>query len=201
MFRHAPLPFCMLLLAGAFACNHTKNIQKMRSLSGINAGTLEWDDGSTQPIAHWGDSTATVIICVRHCEKAKDDSNDPDLTPEGQARAERLGRILARAGLDTVFTTQYKRTRQTGEAVQRHSGGATLRSFQADAQETWLRDLLRGSGGKQYLYVGHQSTVPQLLNQLTRSQRFYNIPDHEFGLLYIAVIDGNGACEVLECRY
>ncbi len=74
-------------------------------LTAIQNGHLQFADGSSRPIPHYDDSTYIVFYCVRYCEKVKDGSKDPDLTPEGQARAERLGRILAGGQIDRICTT------------------------------------------------------------------------------------------------
>src|SRR6476646_4564699 len=56
----------------------------------------------------------TTVILVRHAEKKIEPNNpDPDLTPEGEQRAQEIARVFANAGINTIFATQYKRTQQT----------------------------------------------------------------------------------------
>ena len=170
-------------------------------LTAIQNGHLQFADGSSRPIPHYDDSTYIVFYCVRHCEKVKDGSKDPDLTPEGQARAERLGRILAGGQIDRICTTTYKRTIQTGEAVQSRAGNPSFETYPAESQGVWLDSVLEAGGGKRYLVVGHQNTVPQLLNHLMGKTQFQNIPEDEFGMLYVVATKGPGATEVIEIRY
>jgi len=170
-------------------------------VSAIKNGVITFNDGSNRDIPHYGDSTYTTIYLVRHCEKAKDGTNDPDLTPEGRARAAHLAAVLEYAGLDQIVTTQYKRTRQTGEAVQQKIAGVILTQVAADSLENWLADILSQHPGAQFLSVGHQNTVPQLLNKLAGKLQYQNIPDNEFGRLYIAVTQSGRNTEILELQY
>ena len=56
----------------------------------------------------------TTVILVRHAEKKLEpDNQDPDLTPEGSARAQEIARVFAGAGINAIYATQYKRTQQT----------------------------------------------------------------------------------------
>lgn len=192
----------LLLLLSSFTCRQKPAgpppmIQKITS-----EGILHFANGMTRLIPHFNDSNYIVLFCVRHAEKVKDGSKDPDLLPEGQERAKRLGRILADVRLDRVCTTTFKRTIQTGEAVKNAApNNPSLETYPPDSQDVWLESVLAGGGGKKYLAVGHQNTVPQLLNHLTGRFEFQNINEEEFGKLYIAITRGIGATEVVEIEY
>lgn len=56
-------------------------------------------------------STTTVYI-VRHAEKVNE-TDTTDLSPAGHQRALALADTLARQGIDSIFTTPTRRTRQT----------------------------------------------------------------------------------------
>src|SRR5215212_4100843 len=56
----------------------------------------------------------TTVILVRHAEKKIEPANpDPDLAPEGVARAQEIARIFGNAGINAIYATHYKRTQQT----------------------------------------------------------------------------------------
>ena len=167
----------------------------------IKESIITFSDNSTRTLPHYNDPNYTTFYFVRHCEKAKDGTNDPDLTPEGRARASKLGRLLEQAGLDEIVTTQYKRTLQTGDAVHKKMPDIPLVQVKADSLETWLTYVLTQHPGEQFLSVGHQNTVPQLLNILAGKLQYQNIPDNEFGRLYIAVTQGGSNTEILELQY
>ena len=63
------------------------------------------------------------MFLVRHAERAdagmaaaKMAGRDPDLSDAGKARANALAAMLKDARITAIFTTEYKRTRQTGAA-------------------------------------------------------------------------------------
>ena len=57
--------------------------------------------------AHAQDST--VVVVVRHAEKATDDPRDPSLSEAGLARAEALAAKLAAGSLDAAYSTQFNK--------------------------------------------------------------------------------------------
>ena len=171
-------------------------------LLAIADGKALLSDSTTIAIPHYGDTAYTIFFCVRHAEKRKDQGDNPELTTEGAARAERLGMIMKAEKLERVFSTNYKRTVQTAEAVRKKAEktppGAT---YPPAIQDAWLDETLQTGKGKHFLVVGHQNTVPQLLNQLKGGTAYQNIPDNEHGRFYIAVTKGVGQTEVIELHY
>lgn len=97
-----------------------------------------------------------VLYAVRHAEKGSD-GRDPELTPEGKARAEALARLLTHVKLDAVYSTDTKRTR--GTAAPAAAGhGVEIQSYAPGR----LAKALAAQGGTA-LVVGHSNTVPALL--------------------------------------
>ena len=164
-------------------------------------GVIQFADGTSRPIPHYGEQGWMTLFLVRHCEKDKTIADNPPLTAEGQARAERLGRVMDNAVLDKIASTNTKRTLETAQAVRRWAGDPVMENFPFEAQNDWLAENLEMGSGKRIFYVGHQNSVPVILNNLTASIRYKNIPDLDFGRFYIAVTQGIGKTEVLELRY
>lgn len=174
----------------------------LQYLSAVKDGQLLFADGATQEIPHWQDPAWTHFFCVRHAEKAEDDPYDPELSALGDARAERLGRIMAEAGLDAVYTTPAKRTRLTAEPVCRRGETPPVITYEPGKQEEWLIELLPQSQGKKIMVVGHQNNIPYLLNQLKGGGfEFDHISNYNFGKFFVAITQGIGNTEILELRY
>jgi broad specificity phosphatase PhoE len=57
-----------------------------------------------------------TIFLVRHAEKA-DTSDDPLLSPAGEARAKDLARLLGDAGVTAIYTSPFRRTVKTAEPL------------------------------------------------------------------------------------
>jgi broad specificity phosphatase PhoE len=142
----------------------------------------------------------TTVILVRHAEKNLDPNNqDPDLTPEGFARAQEIARMFNGAGINTIFATQYKRTQQTVKPLSDSTGVPVtlLRSNQTDELVTRVQTSLRG----QTVFVaGHNSTVPAIASALS-GESFPTIPETEYDNLYVVTIYRFGKAKVLKLKY
>lgn len=114
----------------------------------------------------------TMIIVVRHAEKASDDPKDPGLSDQGKIRANKLAEILKHTDLEAIFTTQYKRTQQTGLPAASKAGievqvrPATRENSKTYAAEL-LKEIRKKFRGKTVLIVGHSNTAPEIVKQMT----------------------------------
>ena len=181
---------------------HNRDMTALPQIISVTAdGKILLADSTTQAIPHYGEDGYLVLYLVRHCEKDPTNYDDPVLTPEGQARAERLGRIMDNAVLDKVTSTNTKRTIETALAVKRWAGDPVMETFPPMAMHDWLMETLENGDKKRIFHVGHQHTVPILLNELTNTIDFKNIPDEVFNRFYIAITSGIGKTQVLEFQY
>lgn len=133
------------------------------------------------PRAHAQAPGTTVIYLVRHAETVSDGTGDPALSAEGRARASRLARMLAGAGLDAVHATAYRRTPETAAPVAAATG-LTAREYDPRALEALARRLL-GEGGR-HLVVGHSNTTPELVDLLGGASGG-PIGEEEYGRVYV----------------
>jgi phosphohistidine phosphatase SixA len=105
----------------------------------------------------------TVIYIVRHAEKVSDDQ-DAELNATGRARATTLGWMLRHSGIENIFATPFKRTRDTAEPL-RARLGLTVSAAPTDAKK--LAAIILEQHRRQTLLVcGHSNTVPPLLTHL-----------------------------------
>ncbi|MFN6964732.1 MAG: SixA phosphatase family protein [Pyrinomonadaceae bacterium] len=134
-----------------------------------------------------------TILLVRHAEKDTSESvdqNDPPLTDAGRARAERLLAILKRYKVGTVYSTDFRRTRETAGPVARRRG-LNVETYDAKKPDE-LIDRIMKSKTKRFLIVGHSNTVPGLANLLLKKKVFANLDDAEHGVIWLVRIK-NGA--------
>ena len=55
----------------------------------------------------------TSYYLLRHAEKVVEDTDDPDLSPSGHARAQKVSTMLKDKKIERLYATSYKRTQQT----------------------------------------------------------------------------------------
>ena len=147
----------------------------------------------------------TTIVVVRHAEKNTDDPRDPSLSAAGQERARDLSNVLKDAGITDIYTTQYKRTRQTAEPLAQQSGIAIVeRPINAANSATYAPDLAREiltrSAGKSVLVVGHSNTVPDIVKSLS-GRAVPPITDPEYDHIFIVVIPPSGPARLVQVRF
>ncbi|KFN50449.1 SixA phosphatase family protein [Arenimonas composti] len=149
---------------------------------------------------------ATVVVVVRHAEKASDDPRDPGLSEDGQARARALAATFAGTRLDAAYTTQFRRTRLTATPAADTAGIAVqARPISAENAATYDADLaaeIRAlPAGSTVLVVGHSNTVPGLVQAIAGTPvEVAEMPESEFDRYTVIVLDGDGA-RVLVGRY
>jgi broad specificity phosphatase PhoE len=129
-------------------------------------------------------NAAPVIFIVRHAEKASGGGNDPDLSPEGQKRADALAHILKDSQITSVFVTEFKRTQQTAAPTAK---AVHVTPTVVPANETGaLADKLRALKGNA-LVVGHGNTIPDLLKALGIATPV-SIPDDDYTEIFAVFV-------------
>lgn len=146
----------------------------------------------------------TVVVLVRHAEKAADDPKDPTLSPAGQARAQALLAVLAHAPPSHAYATQFRRTQLTA-APAAHASGAEVQVLTATADtaadsKVLVDDLLAHWRGRTVLVVGHSNTVPALVEALS-GQAIAALSDGDYDRLYIVSIGADGSKRLVQSRY
>jgi broad specificity phosphatase PhoE len=142
------------------------------------------------PCAAFADPTA--IYVVRHAEKAAG-GKDPDLTAEGQARAQNIATILQKAGIGHIFSTPYLRTQQTARPLAQRSN-LQVENYDPRAPQA-LVDKVKSLDGA-VLVVGHSNTVPELV-RLFGGTPGADIPESEYDRLYQLIPRAAGVTTIL----
>ncbi|MGH7448491.1 MAG: histidine phosphatase family protein [Longimicrobiales bacterium] len=155
-------------------------------------------------ITSWAAGSAlaqsTTVIVVRHAEKI-DDSADPLLSEPGRARAEALADALADAGVSTLITTQYQRTRLTAAPLAERLGVAptlVAASGRSHVEDVAARVRELANGGT-IVVVGHSNTVPAIIRALGGPD-VGGIDDAEYDHLFILTLSDSGV-RLIRSRY
>ena len=136
----------------------------------------------------------SIVYLVRHGEKAAV-GQDPELTPQGQARARNIATILGRAGITAIFSTPYARTRQTARPLAT-ALGLEVQSYDPRAPKALVEKVKALTGP--VLVVGHSNTLGELV-KLFGGTPGAEIGDEEYDRLY-QLIDAQGKVSTVMLR-
>lgn len=138
----------------------------------------------------------TEIYLVRHAEKLTGD--DPALSPAGIARADALAERLRYVSLTDIYTTDYKRTRDTAAPIARQAGLEPRLYDPRRLQE--FAETLRKTKGR-ILVVGHSNTTPQLVELLGGDPVSQIDEASEYDRFYIVTLNRDGSVDSELRRY
>ncbi|NVJ86848.1 MAG: histidine phosphatase family protein [Algoriphagus sp.] len=135
-----------------------------------------------------------TIYIVRHAEKQLVDNPDPDLAQVGQVRAKKLAQILEGEEIKHIFSSDYKRTRQTAQPTAAQFG-LNIQSYDPRNQDALVEQLRSLEGN--ILVVGHSNTVSQLANYFVGDgEKFEDLEEIEYDFIYEVTLDKNGSSVV-----
>lgn len=155
------------------------------------------------------DFKVTTVYLVRHAEKEATPPADPPLSEAGQARAKSLVRILGKAGIKTIYTSQVARTKQTAEPLAQALGientvvpvsmDTTMKNELAPQYLKEMVGRIYAKAGESVLIVGHSNTVPALIKALG-GDVVPTIPDADYDNLFVVTLYAQGKAKVAQLR-
>ena len=142
----------------------------------------------------------TMVILVRHAEKKIEPQNpDPDLTPEGVARAQEIARMFGGAGINAIYATQYKRTQQTVKPLSDRIG-VPVTLVNSKQTDELVNRIQTDHRGQTVFVAAHSDSVPAIVSVLS-NEKFSDIPDNEYDNLFIVTIYRFGKAKVTKLKY
>lgn len=149
-------------------------------------------------------SPSTTVIIVRHAEAVPDAGRDPVLSEAGIVRAKALAASLAGADVAAVYSTQYQRTRLTGEPAAAAAGLTVTVLPIEGATEAYASALaarvLSTHAGRTVLIVGHSNTVPALVKAFSSAVEG-EIAHDTYDLMFVVTAESPGKARVVRARY
>jgi len=146
----------------------------------------------------------TTMIFVRHAEKAGLSEDDPGLSLAGQRRAAELARQLVDAdvvaGIDAIYSSPYRRTKETAQPVA-DALDLPVNIYDPSDNEAVLETILKNHKGKIILVVGHSNTLPTLIADLGASKNVPPIAENEYDNIYVIAIPWFGKTKTIRLRF
>ncbi len=137
-------------------------------------------------------SCSNTYYIVRHADKATAAPNmtsDVPLSAEGKERAEVLKNNLRNKKIQQIFSTNTIRTRTTVEPLSIVSG-VTIQTY--DPRDTGFVNRMKMLDKGNVLIVGHSNTVDDLVNSFLNKTQLQDLPDAQYGDLFIIKKKGSG---------
>ena len=129
----------------------------------------------------------SLVVLVRHAEKASPTDPDPSLSEAGKARALALVEALANTTPSAIIVSSRKRTAETGEPLSAKLGireqVISLEGSTPAAHITAVANAVRKQKGV-VLVVGHSNTVPAIIKALG-GPALPDICDASYATLYV----------------
>ncbi|MFQ5568302.1 MAG: histidine phosphatase family protein [Rhodothermales bacterium] len=161
--------------------------------------------GPARTVLGQSSDAPTVVMVIRHAEKASDQGRDPSLTEAGEQRAEALIAVAGEAGVKAIYSSQFKRTTETVAPLARHLGipvttfeisGANLHDYPAMLAEK----ILTEHRGEAVVVVNHSNTVPAIVEALGGAPTTAMSED-EYDHFFIVVIPASGPARTIKAQY
>jgi len=129
----------------------------------------------------------TIFYLIRHAEKDRSnpENKDPSLTNKGIKRANNWASYFDTITLNSIYTTDYLRTKQTVFPMSKLKN-ITPKIYSPD--ELDINKFIKINQGKRVLISGHSNTTPHMVNKLIRESKYSNMLDSDNKSLYIVNI-------------
>ena len=129
---------------------------------------------------------------------------------EGVARSQELARMLGNAGIKTIYTSQFARTKQTAEPLATKLG-LTVASISLKSNPTNPRLIAEESTsevvnkimerpGENVLVIGHSNSIPDVIKMLG-GDVVPTIDERKFDDLFIVTVYAKGKARVTHMKY
>ena len=133
--------------------------------------------------------TLYTIYLVRHAEKQLDGSGNPALSECGKQRAGEMAKIFGSIKFDSVYSTNYLRTRGTAQPT---ADEQQLKVKQYDPRKLEEFAFALKERRRDVLVVGHSNTTAVLAGLLTGDKSFATFDESIYDRIYQIVLSDSG---------
>lgn len=198
--KHTILFFTIALLFAACGENVTEAEYRAADAVSVNDNTVALQNGKSYELPHAGDSEYRTLVLVRHAEKAKEAGDNPNLSEEGFARAEKLKDILLPLSPDRCYVTSYKRSVLTSMPLAKAIKRPNMH-YKPEDYYTLFDLIFKEHNTQKSVIVGHSNTIPEMLNLLVGEKRYDDLAEDAYSRMFVVRSKGLGESEVTELKF
>lgn len=159
----------------------------------------------TTGLAWFFESQATTTVIVTRYAETLVNGTDPGLSPQGGRRARELMRVVGDvdvvAGVDAIFVTTMRRSRDTGLPVSVKNEAPVLTVENPADVETLVNRILQDYKGDIVLVITDPEHIQPLIAEMQGSKKLPQMAQNEHDNLYIVSIPWFGKVKTLRLRY
>lgn len=132
------------------------------------------------------------VWVVRHAEKLTVDpqDKDPELSDEGKERAQALMKELKGKKIDSIFATNYIRTKLTGFPLADKIGIA-VKTYEPEQIKILAKQWIGNAKGKNLVVIGHSNTVLEIIEAFGGKRPLKALTDDDYDYLFELTIKGD----------
>lgn len=132
-------------------------------------------------------SSSTVLYFIRHAEAINDQStSNPDLSEIGKNRTKGFITFFEDKRIDSIFTTNFKRTLQTATPI---AESKNVKPVYYDPNTIDYDNFIKQQKGKKVLIVGHSNTTPNFVNKIIGSMKYSQMVHENHSDIFKVVIN------------
>lgn len=136
----------------------------------------------------------TTYILIRHAEKDTTVQGstmmqaDPPLTKQGEARSQKLVKMLQEFEIDEIYSTNYIRTKSTVKPLA-EKNNLDIQTYNARDLKNFASKLLQEKD-KTIVIAGHSNTTPTLVNLIIGKEEYQPLDESVYNKIFIVTIKG-----------
>jgi broad specificity phosphatase PhoE len=151
--------------------------------------TLSCKNSEGQTEAKKTPTEITTLYLIRHAEKEKSESSNPNLTEKGKERADQWVNYFFLKDVDHVLSSDFNRTRATAAPL---AASKKLEVELYDVRTLTGKELYEKYEGKTVALFGHSNTIGNYANDLQVDEIFKDLNESDYNHFYIVRIDKSG---------
>lgn len=127
----------------------------------------------------------TTFYFIRHAEKESDGTRDPELSELGKQRAINYIKYFKKIKIDSIFSTNFKRTLNTVKPLASTLG---LEPILYSPYKMNHKAFVENHKDQTILIVGHSNTTPDFANKIIEKMTYSQMTEDNFSDIYKVTI-------------